>query len=80
MSGGFPPTLPESGAASGAEMDLGPEEDLAERRLTRRRFVKFLMSFSVVSSIAIVVTPLVGFLIPSKTSSSAAGGKGKSVV
>lgn len=56
-------------------MDLDPEEDLTERRLSRRRFVKFLMSFSVVSSIAMVITPVVGFLIPTKTAGGGAGGK-----
>jgi len=33
------------------------------------------MGFSVVSSIAMVITPIVGFLVPTKTSSSVGGGK-----
>jgi cytochrome b6-f complex iron-sulfur subunit len=41
----------------------------------RRRFLRYLLSFSVVSTIAMVLTPVVGFLIPSKTATSAAGGK-----
>lgn len=71
MSDGVPPALPEDGGED--ELDL--DEDVGGRRFSRRRFVRLLMSFSVVSSIAMVITPVVGFLIPSKTSSAAAGGK-----
>jgi cytochrome b6-f complex iron-sulfur subunit len=71
MSDGVPPTLPEEGDAAELERDEG----VGDRPFGRRRFVRLLMSFSVVSSIAMVVTPVVGFLIPSKTSSAAAGGK-----
>ena len=72
MSDGVPPAFPESGGED--ELDLD-EEDGGARPFSRRRFVRLLMSFSVVSSIAMVITPVVGFLIPSKTSSAAAGGK-----
>ena len=41
----------------------------------RRRFLRFLMSFSVVSSISIIAAPIVGFLIPPKVQSASGGGK-----
>jgi cytochrome b6-f complex iron-sulfur subunit len=71
MSDALPPARPEDDGK--AELDL--DEDIGARPFSRRRFVRLLMSFSVVSSIAMVITPVVGFLIPSKTSSAAAGGK-----
>lgn len=71
MSAELPPDLPEPGD----EPEPGLDENVAERPFSRRRFVRFLMSFSVVSSIAMVITPIVGFLIPAKTASGGAGGK-----
>jgi len=41
----------------------------------RRRFLRFLMSFSVVSSISIIAAPIVGFLIPPKTPTSGGGSR-----
>lgn len=41
----------------------------------RRRFLRLLLSFSVVSTISIVVAPIVGFLIPPKTNGGTAGGR-----
>lgn len=41
----------------------------------RRRFLRFLMSFSVVSTISIIAAPIIGFLIPPKVQSSSGGGK-----
>jgi Rieske Fe-S protein len=41
----------------------------------RRRFLRFLMSFSVVSTISIIAAPIVGFLIPPKVQSAAGGGR-----
>lgn len=41
----------------------------------RRRFLKFLMGFSVVSSISIIAAPVVGFLIPPKTPTSGGGSR-----
>ncbi len=71
MSEVLPPDNPEPGA----EPEPGPDENVAERPFGRRRFVRLLMSFSIVSSIAMVITPIVGFLAPSKTASGAAGGR-----
>jgi cytochrome b6-f complex iron-sulfur subunit len=41
----------------------------------RRRFLRFLMSFSVVSTISIIAAPIVGFLIPPKVPASGGGGR-----
>lgn len=41
----------------------------------RRRFLRFLLGFSVVSTLAMVAAPIVGFLIPPKTAGGAASGK-----
>jgi len=46
-----------------------------EPAVPRRSFLKFLMSFSIVSSIAMTITPIVGFLAPSKAANAGAGGK-----
>jgi len=41
----------------------------------RRRFVRLLLGFSLVSTVAMIVTPVIGFLIPKKAEGGAAGGK-----
>lgn len=41
----------------------------------RRRFLRFLMGFSVVSSISIIAAPIVGFLIPPKTGTTGGGSR-----
>lgn len=56
-------------------MGAGSGVGNAGGRFGRRRFVRFLMGFSIVSSLAIVVTPIIGFLIPTKTSSAGSGGR-----
>lgn len=65
------PDLP----GQGGEAEPDQDDNGADRGFSRRRFVRFLMGFSVVSSIAMVLTPIVGFLIPAKTASGGAGGK-----
>ena len=47
----------------------------AGRPMGRRRFVRMLLGFSIVSTVAMVVTPIVGFLIPPKTGGAGAGGR-----
>jgi cytochrome b6-f complex iron-sulfur subunit len=42
---------------------------------SRRRFLRWLLGFSVVSTAALVATPVVAFLVPPKTGSAGAGGK-----
>jgi Rieske Fe-S protein len=41
----------------------------------RRRFLRYLLGFSVVSTLAMVTTPVLGFLIPPKTQGAGAGGR-----
>jgi cytochrome b6-f complex iron-sulfur subunit len=41
----------------------------------RRRFLRFLLGFSVLSTIAMIAAPIVGFLIPPKTEGGSSGGK-----
>ncbi|HEU5204755.1 MAG TPA: Rieske 2Fe-2S domain-containing protein [Candidatus Limnocylindrales bacterium] len=41
----------------------------------RRRFLRAALSFSVVSTIAMILTPIVGFLIPPKSSGGAGVGR-----
>ena len=47
----------------------------ADRRMGRRRFIGVLLGFSVVSTLAMIVMPIVGFLIPPKTAGAGAGGR-----
>lgn len=49
--------------------------DPAGRPMGRRRFIRMLLGFSVLSTLAMVVTPIVGFLIPPKTVGAGAGGR-----
>lgn len=53
----------------------GIATDQVGGRLPRRRFLSALAGLSIVSMAALVVTPIVGFLVPPKTSGGAAGGK-----
>lgn len=64
-------SLTDPGGADLPLADDGPEMP----RVNRRRFLRFLMSFSIVSSLAMIITPIVGFLVPTKTSSGGAGGR-----
>ena len=78
MSEGLPPVLEEGGdrtvagvrdgvsAAGGAGGTGG---------LDRRRFIRWLLGFSIVSSLAMIVTPIIGFLIPSRTATAGVGGR-----
>jgi cytochrome b6-f complex iron-sulfur subunit len=46
-----------------------------QRPVGRRRVLQAIMGFSLVSTAAIVLTPIVGFLLPPKSSGAATGGK-----
>jgi Rieske Fe-S protein len=72
MSDGLPP--PGTAASVTTREGVG-DGTAGPRGFGRRRILRYLLGFSVISSIAMVVTPIVGFLIPTKTSSSAAGGR-----
>lgn len=41
----------------------------------RRRFIKVLLGFSVVSTLTMVVAPIIGFLIPARTQGASSGGR-----
>ena len=47
----------------------------ADRPMGRRRFIGVLLGFSVVSTLAMIVMPIVGFLIPPRTAGAGAGGR-----
>jgi cytochrome b6-f complex iron-sulfur subunit len=49
--------------------------DPADRPVGRRLFIQMLLGFSVFSTMAMVVTPIVGFLIPPKTAGAGGGGR-----
>jgi cytochrome b6-f complex iron-sulfur subunit len=70
MSDRFAPDHVDGGATAPVQGGAGES-----RGFGRRRFVRYLMGFSVVSSLAMIVTPIVGFLIPTRTSSAAGGGR-----
>ncbi|MCI0584008.1 MAG: Rieske (2Fe-2S) protein [Chloroflexi bacterium] len=73
MSGGLEPVHETLGGGTTAA--VADEGAGGSRGFGRRRFVSWLLGFSVISSLAMVVTPIVGFLIPSKTSSGTEGGR-----
>lgn len=59
-----------------ARVDLAPDPAAAPiDSPARRRFLRFLMGFSVVSSISIIAAPIVGFLIPPKTGTTGGGSR-----
>ena len=49
--------------------------DPTGRPMGRRRFIRMLLGFSAFSTLAMVVTPIVGFLIPPRTAGAGAGGR-----
>ncbi|HEX5591102.1 MAG TPA: Rieske (2Fe-2S) protein [Candidatus Limnocylindrales bacterium] len=70
------PSEIEQGTSGGGTTIPAAEAGGRESRgFGRRRFIRYLMSFSIVSSLAIVVTPIIGFLIPTKSASGTAGGR-----
>jgi len=56
----------------GAEPAAGGE---AASRTTRRKFLRWLGGLTIVSTAAMVLTPIVGFLIPTNGGRAAGGGK-----
>lgn len=59
---------PGEGASPGGSAGPAPE-------FGRRRFLRFLVGFSIVSTIGIVVTPILGFLVPPRTQGAGTGGR-----
>ena len=46
-----------------------------QAEMGRRRFVRLLLGFSLVSTVSMIITPIVGFLIPKKVEGASGGGK-----
>jgi cytochrome b6-f complex iron-sulfur subunit len=58
------------------ERQMGEDEQpSAASPIPRRRFLRWLLGFSVVSTMAMVAAPVVTFLVPPKSSASGSGGK-----
>ena len=71
MSDGLPQTIAANDVPTIPDADHGA----GEPAVPRRSFLKSLMGFSIVSSIAMTITPIVGFLAPSKAANAGSGGK-----
>ena len=73
-----PPETPASDIATApadpASAPL-PEDGAAARNASRRRFLRWLGGLTIVSTAAMILTPIFGFLVPSSTGQAAAGGK-----
>jgi cytochrome b6-f complex iron-sulfur subunit len=71
------PTDPTPAPASDPAAILEPQEASTPPASDpgRRRFLKTLLGFSVVSTLSMVVTPIVGFLIPPRAQGGVAGGR-----
>lgn len=67
-----PPAAPATGAPAA---DNAPPEAPAEAVHSRRNILRWLGGFAVLSTLAMIVTPVIGFLIPSKSASASGGGK-----
>jgi len=66
---------PMTVGSAGAGPDTGAQGLGADKPMPRRRFMRMLLGFSVVSTIAMVVTPIIGFLIPKKVEGAGTGGR-----
>jgi cytochrome b6-f complex iron-sulfur subunit len=81
MSEGLPPALAEGGArtvvggGNGTAVAGGLNDPGGPGSLARRRFIRWLLGFSIVSSLAMIVTPIIGFLIPSETATAGDSGR-----
>ncbi len=49
--------------------------DPVGRPISRRRFVRLLLGWSIVSTLAMLVAPVIGFLIPSRQAAGGGGGR-----
>jgi cytochrome b6-f complex iron-sulfur subunit len=66
----------ETGVAPGPATDAGPPPaEVGAPAPGRRRFLQWLGGLTVVSTGAMVLTPIVGFLIPGAAGQASAGGK-----
>lgn len=72
LSPGF--AMPDASAV-GTPAPSAPVEGTNEGLIGRRRFIRLVVGCSIVSLSPLVVTPVVGFLIPRKTEGAGAGGR-----
>jgi len=56
-------------------MSLDAPDSATASPVSRRRMLRWLLGFSVVSTLAMVVTPVVSFLLPPKSTAAGSGGK-----
>jgi cytochrome b6-f complex iron-sulfur subunit len=47
----------------------------APQEMSRRRFMRLLLGFSLISTVTMIVTPIIGFLIPKPSEGAGGGGK-----
>jgi cytochrome b6-f complex iron-sulfur subunit len=66
---------PDSSGATGGVPSAGQDEPPGATVHSRRNVLRWLGGFAIVSTVAMVITPVIGFLIPSKSAGSSAGGK-----
>lgn len=56
-------------------MSLDAPDSATTPPVSRRRMLRWLLGFSVVSTLTMVVTPVVSFLLPPKSTAAGSGGK-----
>jgi cytochrome b6-f complex iron-sulfur subunit len=56
-------------------MEQDQTVDPVDRPIARRRFVRLLLGWSIVTTLSMVVAPVIGFLMPSRRQGAAAGGR-----
>ena len=56
-------------------MNVSATVESVDRPVSRRRFVRVLLGFSAVSTLSMVVAPVIGFLIPSRKRAAGAAGR-----
>jgi cytochrome b6-f complex iron-sulfur subunit len=55
---------------------MGPDtQPNARSEVSRRRFLRWLLGFSVISTLAMVAAPVAAFLVPPKSTAAGSGGK-----
>jgi cytochrome b6-f complex iron-sulfur subunit len=70
-----PPPPPPPGAVGVVPPPPEVQDAVPEPAQSRRRFLRWLAGLTVVSTLAMIVTPILGFLVPPRTSGTSAGGK-----
>jgi len=73
-SGTQPAAAPPSGTQPAAAPPSGTQPG-GSAEIPRRRFLRWLLGFSILSTMAMVAAPVVTFLVPPKSSAAGSGGK-----